>query len=117
MKLGLYYLLFYTTSRPAGHAGSTTGPIVRICKDYKDDIGLLEHEKVHIQWWWLTLMLQMFIYPLCRSYRLWSEVKAYKKQLQYPPANGADEYRHIYAGFIADKYGLDISTEDAYKLL
>ena len=108
-------MVFYTDRFiPKGRAGCARGPVIFIRPKYKDDIGLLKHEKVHRWQWIFTLSIHSFLYLLVKRYRLWSEVMAYKKQLQYPPANGRDSYRRKYAHYIATNYGLRAKEADVY---
>lgn len=133
-------LIFMVDSLPDGYAGVANGPIIRILKKYKDDKGLIEHEKTHVWQFWLCTVLGFIglsilsrynpqftvALPLCTSvggllyqfvpsYRLWSEVQAYKKQLSF----STDRERHatLYGIFVATKYRLKISAEQATKLI
>ena len=114
----MIYTLKLTDKIEAGTAGYARAWMIRIRPAYKDDIGLLEHEKTHVlQFWKLGAFFHTLRYAISKSYRLKAEVEAYRVQLEYPPANGQDEYRRIYAGFIAKDYNLGISEEEAYRLL
>jgi len=121
MKLNLCppCLIFYTDTRPDGFAGVANGPFIRICRDYKDDEGLLKHETQHCLQWWITLGLHSILYLLSKQYKLWAETSAYKRQLKYPPASLGDveKYRSIYAEFIATRYNLNITQAEALRLL
>jgi len=111
-------LTFYTNKFiPKRAAACARGPVIFIRPKYRNDIGILEHEKVHRWQWILTLGIHSFLYLLIKRYRLWAEVMAYKKQLQFPPANGKDIYRRKYAHYIATGYKLKITEEDAYLKL
>lgn len=113
----MFYSLKYTHDVPASFAGYTWLWIIKIRPEYKDDKGLLAHEKTHVWQFWRTCGLHIFL-RLLDWYKLKIEVEAYSEQLCWPPANNdPDHYRKIYAGFIATKYGLDITEEEAYKLL
>lgn len=107
-------LTFYTDKFiPDFAAACARGPVIFIRPKYKEDKGLLEHEKTHRMQWILTLGLHSLFYLFSNTYKLWSEVEAYKKQLQYYSDDRAD----LFAGFIATKYNLNISKENALKLL
>lgn len=73
------------------------------------------------QLWMALPAFSLMIQPLLRlvkPYKQWSEIRAYRIQLKYPPASLDIEYhRDLYARFIAEKYGLDISKEEALRLL
>lgn len=105
-----YYILQYSTAPK--FAGDTRGPWIRINPKYKDDLGLLAHEKCHVRQWWFTLGIHSLLYLVSDKYKLWAEVQAYKCQLEYSP-NHID----FFARSIATKYGLGISEEEAKELL
>lgn len=107
----MYPFIFYT-SFGVKMAAATRGPVVFIRPEYKDDIGLREHEMTHVKQWFASLGLHSFLYLFCAKYKLWAEVQAYKVQLKYSPGREA-----LFAGFIANRYGLDISQEEALRLL
>ncbi len=112
------YLLFYTNNVPSGSAGCANAFVIRIRPEYKDDEGILKHEAEHVRQWWCTLGVHSLLYLLVKPYRLYAEVRAYREQLKYPPAtNHAEESRKLYAGFISNDYGLDISVEEAENKL
>lgn len=93
------------------------GCIVRIKTEYKDDEGILQHELCHCEQWYKTLGLHSLLYPLSKTYRLNSEVAAYKVQLKYcsDKADGAERF----AERICRDYGLDVTVvkEDVIKML
>ena len=106
-------MIFFTNfAIPSGFAGCTRGFIIFIRPEYKDDQGLIEHEKVHRWQWVRTLGLHSFLYLLSDKYKLAAEVEAYKVQLVYSPGN-----QLRFAGFIAEKYGLNVSINKALELL
>lgn len=106
-------MVFYTNRFiPERAAGCARGPLIFIRPEYKNDIGLLKHEKVHVKQWYRTIGLHSFLYLLSEKYRLKSEVEAYKKQLEYSPRE-AD----LYALFISNNYNINIEKDEAKKLL
>lgn len=108
-----YFLTFYVDTLPDNSAGVANGPIIRILKSHKDDIGLHKHEMVHVKQWLRTFMIHPFFYKFSKQYRLDSEVEAYREQLKYYK----DDRSIQFAGFIADDYDLDIKKEDVVLLL
>jgi len=115
---GFPYIVIYTDNVTEGSAGRAKAFVVKIRPEYKDDIGLEFHEATHsMQFWKLGPFFHTLRYALSKSYKLKAEVEAYRKQLEYQPANGSDAYRRIYAGFISKDYNLGISEEEAYMLL
>ena len=107
------YLTFYTDKPiPTSFAGYTFGPIILIRPKYRDDKGLLEHEKVHVKQFWRTLGTHWILYKLSKNYRLKCEVEAYKVQLKYSP----DNIDH-FVNMICEKYDLDLFPSAVKRLL
>lgn len=93
--------------------GVTNGPLIRIRPKYINDRGLLEHELVHVEQWWRTLGMHGILYKLSSKYRLTSEIKAYRTQLQLSRPSAVDWMVKA----IQTKYDLDASAEEIFKLL
>ena len=119
-------IVVYTDSNlliPKKFGAFTRAFFIFIRTKYKDDTALLEHELVHVRQFWRTFGLSLLLYSLSKKYRLTAEVEAYQIQLQVHervdtlPNEEMDAVRLLYADFISTKYGLDISTVDAYRLL
>lgn len=98
-------MIFYTDRLiPDRFAGYTVGPVILIRPSKVGDRGLLEHEKVHVaqfwnpRWWFRS--------------RLDKEVAAYREQLKRSPGRES-----LFASFIATKYGLNITVEEAERML
>lgn len=128
-----YPLTFYVDSLPAGVGGCANGPVIRILKKYRGDIGILKHEIEHVrQWWVLTVLTAPVFYlidpmltGLCmaahpalylavRQYRLWCEVRAYRIQMRHPDKNGAYLSASGAARRLAvPRYRLNLSVEQA----
>ena len=110
-----YYWLRYTDNMDENFAGITRAFVISIRPKYKDDKGLLEHEKTHVRQWYKTLGLHGLLYAFWRTYRLNCELEAYKEQMQYAPdlKVAVDKF----ADFLANKYGLDITIDRAVYLL
>lgn len=98
---------------PKWAAGCANGPLIFIRPKYKDDLGLLAHEKMHVWQWYRTFGVHSLLYLFSKKYKLAAEVEAYKEQAKHY----TDDRSLRFAGFIARDYGLNISVEDAYKLL
>lgn len=106
-------MVFYTDKFvPKRAVGCARGPFIFIRPEYKSDIGLLEHERVHAKQWYRTVGLHSFLYLFSKQYRLKSEVEAYREQLKYSPRE-AD----LYALFISTEYNININKDEAKKLL
>lgn len=106
-------LTFYVDTLKSGFAGQVNGPIIRILKTYKDDAGIYRHELLHVKQWFATLTFHGLLYALVPRYKLWAEVAAYKEQAKHYP----DDRIPLFAGFIANKYGLKITEAEVIKLL
>lgn len=127
-----YPLTFYVNSLPPNVGGRTNMLVIRILEKYRNDEGILEHEKMHVKQWAVAsiigciiaymiypplagigIALHGILYKFIKEYRLWAEVAAYKKQLKYYP----DDRALLFAEFISTNYNLPISKENALKLL
>ena len=108
-------MIFYTNfGIPSEHAACTRGPVIFIRPKYMGDAGLLAHERVHVrQWFEGFLLIHQVLYLLKPDYRLRCEVAAYKEQAKHYQ----DDRIPLFARFIAERYGLDISAAEAEKLL
>jgi hypothetical protein len=129
--------IHYTDNLPEGVGGTAQGPIIRIRPKYKDDKGIHAHELEHVKQWWIativsavllaaglwhfqqpllyafwSIAVHSMLYKLIPAYRLWAEIDAHRVQLKYSP-NGLAHF----AKRIATKYDLDITAEEAEKLL
>lgn len=134
-----YYLIKYRKELLNGFGGTTQGPLIKILPKYKDDTGLIEHEKTHVRQWYavlgvglllctlLTLLvspslwpmyglapfLHQLLYKFVQPYRLWCEVKAYRKQI----ATGGYASNEFAVTTLVEKYDLDLSVDEARLLL
>lgn len=112
----MVYKTFYTDKFvQKNHVASTRGCFIFIRPQYKDDFGLHEHEKVHVAQFWRLPVIHSILYFLSKEYRLTCEVDAYKEQLKY--CDDSVAAKEQFASFIATKYNLNISKEEAEKLL
>lgn len=116
------YNLIYVDNLPEGAGGRVSYPLfmlpeITILNKYKDDMGILNHEICHTKQFWRTLGFHVILREF-KWYRQRCEISCYKEQLCWPPAITAlAYYRRMYAGFIATKYGLDITEDEAYRRL
>jgi hypothetical protein len=104
--------VIYTDRIPQRFAGMTFTFVILIRPAHRNDAGLHEHEKVHVRQFWLTWGLHPLLYGLSKGYRLRAEVEAYRVQLRFSPGN-----EELFAGFLATKYGLAVTPENALRLL
>ena len=106
VRFGKYGIVFYFSfGVPRKHSGIAYGPIVFILPEYRNDRGLLEHELVHTRQFWNPL--KWF------KGKLWWEVEAFKEQAKWY----SEDRSHAFARLISSGYALDISVENAEKLL
>lgn len=96
---------------PDRFAAFTLWPFILIRPEFKNDEGLKAHEEVHWHQTWTTCFLHPLLYKFSKKYRLKAEVEAYREQLTY--GGKAEEF----AEFLATKYDLDITKEQALELL
>lgn len=105
MKKPWYVILKYVDTLENA-AGKANGPVVRIDKDYKRDVGLHLHEYEHVKQWYKALTLpHSLLYLFVPRYRYWCELQAYRIQckhgLSYEKA----------AAFIVEGYGLNMKYD------
>jgi hypothetical protein len=94
--------------------GTTRGFLIFIRPQYKDDRGLLEHEKVHRkQFFKHGLFIHSLLYKFVPEYRIASEVEAFREQARWYE----DDRLPHFAKIIATRYGLNVTEEAALKLL
>ena len=134
-----YYWLKLVRKLPHGFGSTAQGPIIKLLTKYKDDVGLLEHEKTHVRQWYAVLgiglllctLLMLFVstalwplyglapfshqllYKVVRPYRRWCEVKAYRKQI----AVGGYTSNEFAVTAMVEKYDLGLSVDKARALL
>jgi len=134
-----YYLIKCTNKLDNGFGGTAQGPLIKILSKYKDDTGLIEHEKTHVRQWYavlglglllctlLTLLVAPSLWPLyglapfshqllykfVRPYRCWCEVQAYRKQIAVGGYTGTT----FAVTALVEKYDLGLSTNKAGALL
>lgn len=134
-----YYLVRYTDELAKGFGGLSQGPIIKLLSKYRDDVGLLEHEKMHVRQWYSVLAIGLLIctllmllvspslwpmygaalflhqmfYKCVRPYRRWCEVKAYRKQIEV----GGYISNDFAVAAIVEKYDLGLSVDEARALL
>lgn len=122
VKIGLKgwrpYTLCYTDKFvPERFGGIVYGLFIFIRPKHRDNTGLLEHELIHVEQFYRPKSILMLRYKFSKSYRLKCEVEGYKKQIQYYDSDQVERLLRVFAGYIATKYKLDITQEDAYNLL
>lgn len=106
------HFVFYTNwFIPERFQATTYGPFIFIRPTKKDDIGLLEHEKVHVRQFWSNPLFGLE-YFFSKEARLKYEAEAYREQLKYSP--GREE---VFAGILATRYTLGITIEQALAAL
>lgn len=56
-----YYFLKFTDDIKDGFGGYAKGPFIRMRPKYRYDLGLLEHEKVHVRQWYSKLAIGLVV--------------------------------------------------------
>ena len=108
------YIVAYTNLIPTRFAGYTLGFVILLRPMFKDDIAMLEHEKVHVNQFWRSFGLFGIAYALSKTYRLKYELEAYTKQLEF--CVDKERSKSLFAYYLSTNYKLGISQEDALKL-
>lgn len=131
-------ITIYTDNLPPDVGGCANGPVVRIKTKYRDDAGIHAHEAEHVRQWWMGVVigglaalamssmssewsgywplalsagcaLHPLAYGLLPRYRLLAEARAYRIQASCYP----DDRARLFAGFLASRYGLTVSVDEA----
>ena len=64
--------------------GVTIGLVIVLRPKYRNDEGIYQHELTHVKQGLCGLfVITALLYLLVPEYRLWAEVQAYRKQMQY----------------------------------
>lgn len=114
----MIFSLRYTDDMPKDTGGYAKAWFIRIRPRYKDDKGMMEHELLHVGYWWKYGIIGRLLYKFSKRWRLNEEVACYREQLKHAPASlDPERYRDMYAGFIADNYGLDVSKGKVLEML
>ena len=108
----MLHLIIYTDLMPDRFSGYTLGPMVLIRPSKRHDVGLLQHELMHVKQFWRTWGLFGIPYLLSRTRRFEYEVEAYREQLKYSPGREA-----VFARFLARNYDLDMTESQALAAL
>jgi len=108
----MFSKVFYTDLLiPTKFAGMTVGPFVFIRPKYKDDVGLLNHELVHVKQFWKNPFMFLW-YGFSKKDRLVYEAQAFNTQLKYSPGR-LDRF----AGFLVTNYNLQITLDQAKQAI
>jgi hypothetical protein len=109
----MLYSLRYTTEMPEMTAGQAWMWFIKIRPEYRNDQGLLEHEKEHVrQFWTRGLLIHGLRYKFSRAYRKQCEAEAYRTQLKYSP----QDIEHFVRALV-NKYDLGITVLEARTIL
>ncbi|MBN22510.1 MAG: hypothetical protein CL678_14595 [Bdellovibrionaceae bacterium] len=134
-----YYTLKYVDKMKEGFGGEARAFRIEILEKYRNDKGLLEHEKCHVREWWFWLfagllitgavwyfvdghwwVLGLLVSPWLQGilyrnkyYRMWSEATAYKIQIKV----GNYSSTKFAVNAMMNKYGLGLSEKEAKKKL
>jgi len=119
MKIKNYpYIIIVTdVTIPKRFAAVVRGFFIFVRPQHKDNIPLIEHEKVHVQQFWRTFGAHGLMYKFNKGYRLRSELEGYSVQIKKREELGKPPRFDDFAGYIADHYYLDITVKEAKRLL
>lgn len=107
-------MIFYTNRFiPQRHQACTRGFLIFIRPEYRNDKGLLEHEKVHRRQWLRTLGLHSLLYLFVEDYRLHAEVEAFREQARHYPEDRMPRFAQL----LASNYLIDITEDEALDAL
>jgi hypothetical protein len=106
--------VIFVTNRfiPSQYSAYTRGPFILVRPENQNDYALIEHERVHVRQWWRMPLIHQILYRFSKSYRLKAEVEAYRRQLEIET-----QMVDVFAGYLANNYGLGISELEARQLL
>ena len=100
-----------------GAKATTRGFVIFIDPAHRDDPGLVPHEQVHVDQFFRTFGLHVFLYRFSKDYRFKSEAEAYREQLQHYPLAEYPQRLDDYAEYLAAHYGLGITKEQAINAI
>lgn len=98
---------------PKGFDGYTVFCFALVRPEFKDDIGLIEHEKTHVNQFWRLPFLHGLLYMLSKRYRLKSELEAFRVQSKFC----TEDRTAFFAERLSCAYGLSITKQGAIDLL
>ena len=113
----LHIIIPLSTFIPKRFAAFVFGPIIFVRPAYRNNIPLIEHEKVHVHQFWRTFGTHGLWCQFNKEYRLRSEVEGYAVQIKKREELGMSPRVELYAGFISTHYNLDVTVEEALELL
>ncbi len=91
---------------------------VKIRPKYQNDEGLIAHEMEHWKQCYRSLFIfHALLYTFHMPYRQWAEVQAYRVQLSFCTDDNRERALSLFSGWISTEYRLNISQDDALKLL
>ena len=103
---------------PGRLVGLCLGPLVLVRDDYASDWPTIIHELTHCKQFWRGFgILHLFRYYASRSYRLRTEVEAFRAELAVCPASERQQRLKDSARALATSYSLGLDTEACRLLL
>jgi len=107
----------YVDKLPKEKGGKAKFCFIKILKKYKDDIGLLNHELTHVRQFYRLSVIHEYLNHFSKKYRLKIELEAYRNQLLSYPEKDREKKILYFAKFLSERYSLDKSVDECYKLL
>jgi hypothetical protein len=122
MKVRFVYRIFpafitYTNDMNPGTGGYAIRATIYIRPEYQHDNGIHAHELTHVRQWWRNPLFHRWLYKRSRQARLQYEIEAFVTQLREYPIDELNAKFKRFAFFLATKYDLRISEEEAEREL
>jgi hypothetical protein len=105
-------MIFYTNfGIQEGLDGCARGPFIFIRPEFRDNYGLIEHEKVHVKQFWRTFGLHGLFLFFSKKYKLKSEIEAYHRQMDVLNDHSDGIYNRI-TKILHDEYDLGLTFDE-----
>lgn len=95
---------------------TTNGWTIKIRPDWTENLGLLAHERAHVQLNYLNALTLGLLrrFMGARRWRLWQESRAYAIQTKYPNRDGGSlSLQSAALLLMAPRYALELTLEEA----
>ncbi len=112
-----FIILTISTFIPKRFAAFVFGPIIFVRKAHRNNVPLIEHEKVHVRQFWRTFCTHFIWYQFNDEYRLKAEVEGYATQIKHRELLGLPRDYDRYTTYICTLYGLKVSHERVREML
>jgi hypothetical protein len=97
------------------HQATARGPFIFIRPTSKDDLGLLEHELVHVKFFYKFPIINPLLTMFSEKWRIKTEIAAYTKQLSF--CDDFEQGVKIFGKYLSTRYGFHLTQSQAENLL